>query len=522
MYASPWSRIVLHPVRRQDLVQRVREQKGKIMRSFPHLVVSGFLLAASLVCPTVAGAESVEPADTQIPSPAKASSSIGSLQAALAKANASTVLRRMGKFYSEFKTFQATLVSNTTVVKGGKTEERTATYAVFADRPGKLAIILKDGPGNGTVVTGGPGLGTESSTGGEAYFYFVPKNAYVKMPAPASYRSLMDTTSYKLTCGYALGSSLIELLLDDRAADIVERLLARMTYIGQENVDGYECHRMRLDLGPFKQDIFIDAGEKPWLRRVTMDASAVMKNRGQKIEGTTSSDGQGDKVELNVYYHNPVVNEVIPASTFSFTPPATAKLVNSFVPDRPQPKEEVHPLVNKPAPPALLTLLDGRQVALSSLRGKKVIVLDFWATWCGPCRRSLPLISQLAEAYQPKGVAFFAVDLQEQAGQVSEFLEKQPLAMPVALDSDGKVADQFQAAAIPQTVVIGKDGVVRAVHVGYKPNLDELLAPALDKLLAQVVPPSPPSAKAAKAPTTVSRKAQPTPTKRAPAARRAH
>jgi thiol-disulfide isomerase/thioredoxin len=95
------------------------------------------------------------------------------------------------------------------------------------------------------------------------------------------------------------------------------------------------------------------------------------------------------------------------------------------------------------------------------------VVLDMWATWCPPCRASLPHLDKLYQSVKDKGVNVFAVNLQEEQEDVEKFVKTTKLTVPVLLDKDGAVAQSYKASAIPQTVVIGKDGKVTKVFVGF-------------------------------------------------------
>ncbi len=123
-------------------------------------------------------------------------------------------------------------------------------------------------------------------------------------------------------------------------------------------------------------------------------------------------------------------------------------------------------LVGKPAPDFKLEGLDGKEVHLADLKGS-VVVLDFWATWCGPCVQSMPHLDELYKAESPKGLKVFAVNQEEDKDTVQGFLKSRNLTVPALLDKDGQVGQAYEANAIPQTVIVGKDGKVRKVFIGY-------------------------------------------------------
>jgi thiol-disulfide isomerase/thioredoxin len=139
------------------------------------------------------------------------------------------------------------------------------------------------------------------------------------------------------------------------------------------------------------------------------------------------------------------------------------------------------PLIGQPAPGIKLDLLDGGTFDLAARKGR-VVVLDFWATWCGPCLHALPLVDELARTYAERGVDFVAVNMEEQPANVRATLERLKLKSTVALDRDGVVAAKYAVTAIPQTVVIDRDGKVTRLFVGGgKQNLVSLQK-ALDEL----------------------------------------
>ena len=88
-------------------------------------------------------------------------------------------------------------------------------------------------------------------------------------------------------------------------------------------------------------------------------------------------------------------------------------------------------------------------------------MLDFWATWCGPCVQELPILTEVAESYKGKGVAFFAINLRETPEQIKKFQEEKKLKFTVALDTEGDTGTAYNANAIPMLVLVDKKGVVR-------------------------------------------------------------
>lgn len=139
------------------------------------------------------------------------------------------------------------------------------------------------------------------------------------------------------------------------------------------------------------------------------------------------------------------------------------------------------PLVGKPAPDFELEMLDGKKFHLADQIGH-VVVLDFWATWCGPCLQAMPQVERAVARFEKQGIRLVAVNLEESPKQVSSMMERHNFQMPVALDRDGVVATKYQASSIPQTVLIDSTGKVSRVFVGVNPQFGDDLQAALQAL----------------------------------------
>lgn len=142
-------------------------------------------------------------------------------------------------------------------------------------------------------------------------------------------------------------------------------------------------------------------------------------------------------------------------------------------------------LVGRDAPDFTLDRLGGGGAVTLSELGDRVVVLDFWATWCPPCVKGLPEVQAVHDWAEAEGkpVDVFAVNLREDAGPVERFLEKHDLELPVLMDVRGRASEAYGVQAIPTTVVIAR-GKVAAVHVGFTPDLRSELKADIDRALA--------------------------------------
>jgi thiol-disulfide isomerase/thioredoxin len=133
-------------------------------------------------------------------------------------------------------------------------------------------------------------------------------------------------------------------------------------------------------------------------------------------------------------------------------------------------------LVGRRAPAVTVEMLDGDRVALAELVGRKPVYLKFWATWCKPCREQMPHLEAAHRKYGDR-VAIFAVDLglNDAVETVRAFRAEHKLEVPIAIDGDGRLAEQFHVSVTPQHVLIDRAGVVRYVGHGATPELDRAL-----------------------------------------------
>ncbi len=128
---------------------------------------------------------------------------------------------------------------------------------------------------------------------------------------------------------------------------------------------------------------------------------------------------------------------------------------------------------------------DGKIVHLSDLKGK-VVLLDFWATWCGPCRMTIPHVEALYKKYKDKGVVVIGINLDgpSKRAVVSQFIKEHGITYTVVGDN-GTVAQEYGATSIPRFFFIDKHGRIAKMIVGYDPNMEKTFSEEIDKLLAE-------------------------------------
>ncbi len=124
------------------------------------------------------------------------------------------------------------------------------------------------------------------------------------------------------------------------------------------------------------------------------------------------------------------------------------------------------------APDFALKSTNGKNLRLSEYRGD-VVMINFWASWCGPCRQEMPLLEELFQEYEPLGFTILGVNVEENSADAKKLLKKIPVSFPILFDNTSTVSRLYDVVAMPSTVLVDRDGNMRYLHQGYKPGYIE-------------------------------------------------
>jgi peroxiredoxin len=122
-----------------------------------------------------------------------------------------------------------------------------------------------------------------------------------------------------------------------------------------------------------------------------------------------------------------------------------------------------------PAPSFTLAALTGQQAALSQYKGQ-VVMVNFWATWCGPCQQEMPLLDQMYRKYKPAGFTLIGVNVDKEAPAVKDLMARKPVSFPILLDPANQVSKAYHVDEMPSSVLIDRKGEIRYIHRGYRPG----------------------------------------------------
>ncbi len=138
--------------------------------------------------------------------------------------------------------------------------------------------------------------------------------------------------------------------------------------------------------------------------------------------------------------------------------------------------------VNETAPDFTLKTKSGKNLRLNDFRGK-VVMINFWATWCAPCRQELPHMEKLHQDFKDKGFVLLGVNIDNDSAAAKKMAEEFKLTFPVLYDEKQQTSKLYKLKAMPSTFVIDRNGKIKNVFLGYKPGLEKKHEKAVEKLL---------------------------------------
>jgi thiol-disulfide isomerase/thioredoxin len=320
-------------------------------------------------------------------------------------------------------------------------------------------------PGKMRLETHAQGLSMIIVSDGETtWMYTSIGNEYTRKSAAMGAQGIMD----------AMGMA-------DMMPNMADIHLTQKT-TGDESIviDGqkHDCWVVHTDIGAIELPAAVkgakisDGAITTWIdKKLGIDLQSEVSMK-VSMPGSISTETHIKTVKKDLQIDGPIADSV-----FAFTPPDGAKEVEKLsvfgamnaTPD----------LAGKTAPDFTLQTLDGKPYGLAALKGKPVL-LDFWATWCGPCRKAMPAVEKVFQDYKEQGLVILAVDGGEDRDTVQAFLKKTPMAYPAVLSGESPILKDYQVKAFPTFVMIDRDGKIAAYEIGF--GGEEMLRTMLEKV----------------------------------------
>jgi peroxiredoxin len=136
------------------------------------------------------------------------------------------------------------------------------------------------------------------------------------------------------------------------------------------------------------------------------------------------------------------------------------------------------------APDFTLKSAAGNNLRLSEHRGQ-VVMINFWASWCGPCRQEMPLLDELQQRYSPAGFTVLGVNVEQDPAQARRLLKQMDISFPILFDADSVVSKLYDVSAMPVTVMVDRDGKMRYLHKGFKPSYEASYRQQIKELIRE-------------------------------------
>lgn len=370
--------------------------------------------------------------------------------------DAQSLLQRAGDAYRALLSYHVECMMDVRQVTGSAPEQTLQAPLVMAgDRAGRVRLEIRHDPMGALFVSDGRTLSS----------YMAQLKQYTQKPATAQPEGAtvpVPPPGSPLQHFFALPEGVRGAAVEGTATvDLGGR--------------GRECWVVRCDMTP-DQALAADSAARAisflWLDR----ESGLVLRDSQVVTLHSPKDGTPQVTTRVLRVTHQAVDTPPPDSLFTFVPPAGAKKVDAF--GSPESVARAEEFLGKPAPAFTLTGVKGSTVSLAAYKGK-VVLLDFWATWCRPCRIEMPLVQKLYDELKPKGLVVFGVNLMEEPDQVKRYLAENKIGFPILLDREGKVAQSYKAEGIPTLVIVGKDGRVSSYFTGLRE--EEVLREALAK-----------------------------------------
>lgn len=387
--------------------------------------------------------------------------------AVFAQAPGDTLLDQVKQAYSEVKQYEASPEFKVVQQQGRWTNTQQAEYRIAFDREaGKLLI---DKPDLYMVVDGGKLMLRSDSLPGH--------HLDTAAPSPLTYEALLAEVPY---VGRPALADVAFLLAADPVAAVAEMPGATAATLAP--AAGSDAPRLQIGTSQGVLTLTID----PKTHLITHSELAIDTSQ----MGAPAGSSMTVSYDINNAQRNVALDDKLFAFDASNSKAAGSMqdMINNAQAGAGNGNagggQQQHQLTGKDAPAIESSLMDGSAFKLADLK-EDVVVIDFWASWCGPCRRGLPKVQEVAQwaKDQNKSVKVLTVNVGETVADAKAFWKEHGFTMPVVMDQDGKISNAYGVSGIPQTVVIA-NGKVHAVHVGFSEQLGQQLQSDIEAALA--------------------------------------
>ena len=404
----------------------------------PHRFLAAAIISLSLIAPLAMAQEELlqgdkDKHDHEKDHPKKVETKVSP--------EAKALLDQITATYKALTNFNVSGTLTADIDLGGDAYQEKSNFAATFVAPNKFKNEMRDAKGNLDMVVG--------SSGEKLYAFRPNRNDYKQANAPKE-RVAFDAIPNPMRDLLQMQNPALMAVVCDDAAKFLMDGTTEVNKGPDMDVDGVKHPVLAFESEHGNYQVAIDPNTK-LIRRIVFDMRKTFAKSRDDVK----------KYVLTYDYVNSAPVSLV-GDAFAWSIPDGAREAIATVPDFGDVEKA---LIGKPAPDFTLKGMDGKPVALAELKGS-VVVLDFWATWCGACQASLPGLNTMHKALKDQGLQTFAVDMEESRDVVQPVAAKVCPDIPVLLDEDASVAKSYGVSGIPHAVVIGKDGKVRKVVIG--------------------------------------------------------
>jgi peroxiredoxin/outer membrane lipoprotein-sorting protein len=356
--------------------------------------------------------------------------------------SAPEILNQVAQTYKGLQSYQFVATQSTAIMARGVQQSAETHLALAAVKPDKYRLTFKDDSKEIILVADG-----------ETTWTYMPKlKQYTKQQAAMSGDDDENDGEQADTLTIALRA--LVLFYENVARYGPSAMLAKdeRVKVGGDRID---CYVVRFQSAKSQHQLWVDKERFVVVRHLEVARQTM---NGVLVEVQINTNWKEAEIKM------PPANDL-----FSFNPPSNAAEVQALN----LPGERVL-LTGKNAMDFELKDIQGAQVRLSDYRGK-IVLLDFWATWCPPCRKELPSIEKLHREFAGKDVVVLGIN-DEDSGTVKGFLKKNEYTLPTLMDSKKNVHRMYGARAIPTVIVIDRNGVIRVHYIGGRSEAELMAA----------------------------------------------
>ena len=382
---------------------------------------------------------------------------------------ADEALRRMTDYLRDAENFRLKSTMDWRAKKGNASKIEKSRYTIAFVRPNRLALVQKGGDVGMTLVHDG-----------DRMFAHIPhRESYAIEEGSKTIEDVSDVLAMGAQVTNMRGLDFVRALLQEDPYEALMEDVTKLEHVGTQRIDGKKNDHIRLTRADDAWDLWIAKGKKPVVTRF----ETKMPLNDTRV-GDVNPFPRASEAKIRVAFTNWKIDRRIRDKVFRIKVPKKTQSVSTVL--GLAQAYPPHPILGKKAPKLKLDLYgdDGGKLNLSKLKGDNIVVLDFWATWCGPCIMALPDLIEVTDKFKDQGVVFFGVNQREGEETIKAFLDAREFDFTIAFDLEGSAGSKYEVNGIPQTVIIDKRGIVQAVHRGYSPDMKEMLTEELETLLA--------------------------------------